>query len=67
MDRNELKLKSDIAAHTAQTAALAPTDYHTFGPLKYAFRGRRFAKMKRRGTGSVHGVIRYRNSSLSII
>ncbi|PNF25406.1 hypothetical protein B7P43_G09167 [Cryptotermes secundus] len=36
------KLKSDVMAHPSYSPDLAPSDYHLFGPLKEALRGRRF-------------------------
>ena len=36
------KLKFDVMAHPPYSPDLAPSDYHLFGPLKEALRGRRF-------------------------
>ena len=37
-----LKLKFEVMAHPPYSPELAPSDYHLFGPLKEALRGRRF-------------------------
>jgi hypothetical protein len=36
------KLKFDVMAHPPYSPELVPSDYHSFGPLKEALRGRRF-------------------------
>ena len=36
------KLKFEVLAHPPYSPDLAPSDYHLFGPLKEALRGRRF-------------------------
>ena len=36
------KLKFEVMAHPPYSPDLAPSDYHLFGPLKEALRGRRF-------------------------
>jgi hypothetical protein len=36
------KLKFDVMAYPPYSPDLAPSDYHLFGPLKDALRGRRF-------------------------
>ena len=36
------KLKFEVLAHPPYSPDLAPSDYHLFGPLKKALRGRRF-------------------------
>ena len=36
------KLKFEVVAHPPYSPDLAPSDYHLFGPLKEALRGRRF-------------------------
>jgi histone-lysine N-methyltransferase SETMAR len=36
------KLKFDVMAHPSYSLDLASSDYHLFGPLKEALRGRRF-------------------------
>ena len=36
------KLNSEVRAHPLCSPDLAPSDYHLFGPLKEALRGRRF-------------------------
>ncbi|PNF25925.1 hypothetical protein B7P43_G10027 [Cryptotermes secundus] len=36
------KLKFDVMAHPPYSPDFAPTDYHLFGPLKEALRGRQF-------------------------
>jgi len=35
-------LKFEVLAHPPYNPELAPSDYHLFGPLKEALRGRRF-------------------------
>jgi len=37
------KLKFELLPHPAYSPDLAQSDYHIFGPLKNALRGRRFA------------------------
>ena len=36
------KLKFEVLAHPPYSPNLAPSDYHLFGPLKEALRGRQF-------------------------
>jgi len=36
----------EVLEHTAYSPDLAPSNYHLFGPLKYALRGRRFSTDK---------------------
>jgi histone-lysine N-methyltransferase SETMAR len=36
------KLKFEVLAHPLYSPDLAPSDYHLFGPLEEALRGRRF-------------------------
>ena len=49
------KLKYQVLAHPPYSPDLVPSDYHLFGPLKEALRGRRFASDQELKEAVMHG------------